>query len=111
MTTKRREALQLAKGLYDVLLVLHERDQEQELDEEALRPLDACWALLRDELDDGDPILESIRDVISPEAIEAGKPIRVVNALFVVGLLKTRLAPTHNASIQSSALLTSPYRF
>jgi hypothetical protein len=91
-----------ANELHATLVTLYELDHEQELTGIAVPVLDACIADLKTALVEGDPVLAPIKDVISVEAIEAGDPIRVADALFVVAALRSRLP---NASASSAALL------
>ena len=52
--------------------------------------LDAAVAALKTHLSADNPVLASIRDVVPPESVDAGEPIRAADALLVVGVLKVR---------------------
>lgn len=69
-----------------------ERDPEQEVQGMALPVLDAVVSQAR-EWRPSDPVLDRVSDVISPAAVEAGEPIRAVDALLVVDLLFSTLKP------------------
>jgi hypothetical protein len=58
----------------------------------ALPALDAALSQARDLLPNS-PVLAQIADVISPEAIEAGEPVRAVDALLVVDIIFAALKP------------------
>jgi hypothetical protein len=53
----------------------------------ALPVIDAVLSDAKRHLPPGDPVLESLRDLISPEAIAANEPLRAVDAWLVVGQL------------------------
>jgi hypothetical protein len=60
-----------------------QRDPEQEVQGIALPVLDAAIEDIKSALGD-DPIVRAVAGIISAETIEAGEPIRVVDALLVV---------------------------
>lgn len=84
-----RERLRAVKG---TLKSIVERDPEQEVQGMALPVLDAVVAQAR-AWRPSDPVLDRVSDVISPAAVEAGEPIRAVDALLVVDLLFSTLKP------------------
>lgn len=88
-----REARRLVDDLYNVLKQMHDRDPEQEVTGMAVPVLDASIAAIREHLAPDDPVLASIRDVISSESVMSGDPVRAVDALLVVTALKARLGP------------------
>lgn len=57
----------------------------------ALPVMDAVITAARQHFPDGDPILAKVADVISPENIVGGVPIRAIDALLVVDQLSTAL--------------------
>lgn len=57
----------------------------------ALPVLDAVVNAAKDFLP-GDPVVDTIRDAISPEAIAEGEPLRAVDVLIVVDQLHTALS-------------------
>jgi hypothetical protein len=85
------EARQAISQLHIALYNITKKDQEQEVRGIALPVLDAVLSAVRGSLLDGDPVLATLPDLISPEAIEAGEPIRAVDALLVVGQLENAL--------------------
>jgi hypothetical protein len=83
--------------LFRSLEKIAERDPEQEVQGMALPVLDACLQAFKGHVSD-DPIVSAIREVISPESIEAGESVRAVDASLVAGQLAAALGPEHSAS-------------
>jgi hypothetical protein len=79
-------------------------DPEQEVRGIAVPVLDAVVAEARNAICDNSA-LAAISDVISAETIAAGEPIRAVDALLVVSVLKPLLP---NASVHSAAGIRLP---
>lgn len=71
---------------------MSQRDPEQEVQGLALPVLDACLVAYR-EFVPTDPVASAIRDLVSPEAIESGEPVRAVDAALVAGQLAGALGP------------------
>jgi hypothetical protein len=69
-----------------------QRDPEQEVQGIALPALDAALVYARDLLPDN-PVVSQIDDLISPATVEAGEPIRAIDALLVVDVLFGALKP------------------
>lgn len=72
------------------------RDPEQEVQGLAIPALDAALSAIRDLIPDN-PVTSRVQDIISPEAVAAGEPIRAVDVLVVVDLLLgalPRVAPS-----------------
>jgi hypothetical protein len=67
------------------------RDQEQEVRGIALPVLDAVLSAAREHLLLDDPVLASLPDLISPEALEAGEPIRAIDAFLAVSQVEEAL--------------------
>ena len=68
------------------------RDPEQEVRGIAISPLDQVISTVRNLLP-SDSYVSKIDDVISVESIDAGEPIRSVDALLVVEILLGALPP------------------
>jgi hypothetical protein len=73
-----------ADQLYTDLKRIADRDPEQEVQGIAVPVLDACLAALREVAAD-DPVISRMQDIISPEAMADGQPVRAVDALVVLG--------------------------
>jgi hypothetical protein len=84
------EAYFAADRLYDDLRATADKDPEQEIHGVALVTIDAVLDACREFVPDH-PIISRLRDVISPEAIEAGDPIRVVDVVPAIGQIVTAL--------------------
>lgn len=82
-----------AWALYRSLEKIVERDPEQEVRGMALPVLSTCIEQFRAASED--PIAASVRDVVSPDAIAEGEPVRAVDALLVVHQLAVALGPEH----------------
>ena len=67
------------------------KDPEQEIHGVALVTIDAVLDAGR-EFVPGHTIISRLRDVISPEAVEAGDPIRVVDVVPAIGQIVTALS-------------------
>ena len=85
------DAYQQVFALVEQLQLTVKKDQEQEVRGPAIAVVDRVLEQARGVLPPDDPIVSSIRDVVSPEAIEEGEPIRAIDLLLVVDQLKTRL--------------------
>lgn len=59
-----------------------QRDPEQEVQGIAIPVVDAVVAEAKKHVE-GDPVIDVVRDVISPEAIADGEPIRALDMLVV----------------------------
>lgn len=86
-TEARRAVARLHLQLADIV----KSDQEQEVRGIAVPVLDRVQSAARENLLEGDPVLATLPDLISPEAIESGEPIRAADALLVVGQLDAAL--------------------
>jgi hypothetical protein len=84
-------------GLIRQLEGITKRDPEQEVQGIALQVLDAVIVDARALVSGDDQIAASIADLISPESVERGDPIRAVDALLVVQTLRDsiRMPPIH----------------
>lgn len=78
----------LIESLEDVV----QRDPEQEVRGMALPVLDACIADIKAALPN-DPVVAKVAEVISPEAIALGEPIRAVDILLVAKQLDAAIGP------------------
>jgi hypothetical protein len=101
MTGTAREARDILRAVKATLEDATTTDAEQEVQGMALPALDAALAQARDLVPDS-TVLSRIADVISPEAIEAGEPVRAVDALLVVNIMFAALkAPPRRATVWS----------
>lgn len=76
--------------LFRSLEKVAERDPEQEVRGMAVPVLDACLQAFREHVPD-DPIVAAIQEVMSPEAVAAGEPVRAVDVMLVAGQLAQAL--------------------
>lgn len=79
-------------ALISTLRTMSERDPEQEVQGIALPALDAAIEDARAALS-GDPVVDVVAGIISPESIEFGEPIRAVDALLVAEQLSAAIGP------------------
>jgi hypothetical protein len=80
------QARTLLTTLRQDLQKIVDRDPEQEVRSIAIPTLDAALSAVRDLAPDN-PVVASVRDVISTEAVEEGEPIRATDVLLVVTTL------------------------
>jgi hypothetical protein len=98
-TERRRRLVPLTKGdahrrvrqLVDLLRPIVKSDSEQEVTGMAMHVIDAAFEAARTHLADDDPLVRRSLDVISPEMIEAGEPLRALDALIVADQLEAAL--------------------
>jgi hypothetical protein len=81
-----REARNLLRALKASLRRIVERDPEQEVQGIALPVVDEVLRVARDVLP-GHPVIARMEDIVSPEMIASGEPVRAVDALVVVDML------------------------
>jgi hypothetical protein len=86
MTLDIAQAGRILRTLKSTLTDITARDPEQEVQGFAIPALDAALTAIRDLIPDS-PVISLIRDLISPEAIQAGEPVRAVDVLIVVDIL------------------------
>ena len=86
------EVRRTIKEIIRVLETLYEGDSEQELQGDAVLILDDVISSAK-QLLPNDPLVQEIPDAISPEALAAGEPIRVAEALARVRYLQGRIGP------------------
>jgi hypothetical protein len=79
-------------SLVQTLEQLTKRDPEQEVQFIALPALDAVIETVRTVLP-GNPVVEAVRGIVSPEQIASGEPIRAADALLVARQLDAALGP------------------
>jgi hypothetical protein len=79
--------------LEDLLRAVTDRDAEQEVLGPAVAALDAVIVEAKAFIGVGDPVVDRISDLISVESLAAGDPIRAIDALLVVVVLKNRVGP------------------
>lgn len=81
------------EALTTTLRTLVERDPEQEVRGIAISVLDAVFNDIKSTLGD-DPVVTAVEEIISPERIEAGEPIRAADALLVAEQLNAAIGQT-----------------
>ncbi len=91
MALSKKDAHDRVAQLADDLRALQARDPEQEVQGLALPVLDAAFEAARLHLDDDDPLRQVAVNVLSPEMVAAGEPLRAADALVVAGQLKQAL--------------------
>jgi hypothetical protein len=79
-------------SLVQTLEQLTKRDPEQEVQGIALPVMDASIEAVRAVLP-GNPIVEAVRGILSPEQIASGEPIRAADALLVAKQLDAAIGP------------------
>jgi hypothetical protein len=67
------------------------RDQEQEARGIAVPVIDAVIATARENMLLDNPVLAALPDLISPEALAAGEPIRAIDAYIALGQIEEAL--------------------
>lgn len=105
------EALEQVRQLNASLRRIAEKDQEQEVLGMAIPVVDAVLAEGRAHLPEGDPILRAIRDVVSPESVELGEPVRVLEVLLVIEQLEARLSSIQRERMGPMSFSTGPSIF
>jgi hypothetical protein len=79
----RARALQLHEDLKEIAA----KDPDQEVRGLAVPVIDAVVTACAPFLDEGDPVIEKIRQLFSVEALETGEPLRAVDAQIAAGQL------------------------
>lgn len=75
------------RQLHETLTRLVDRDPEQEVTGIALPVIDQVVAEARRSLPEGSTLGGQIVELISPESLDGGEPVRAADALLVVGQL------------------------
>ncbi len=78
-------------GLITTLDAIAKRDPEQEVQGIAIPVLDAVLSNAKTLIGADDPVVLRASDIISPETIGRGEPIRAVDALLVAQTLRATL--------------------
>jgi hypothetical protein len=91
MCVDLNEALQQVRQLSASLRRIADKDQEQEVLGMAVPVVDVAIREARQHLPEGERLLEAVHEVMSPENIVAGEPVRVLEVLLVVEQLESRL--------------------
>src|SRR5665213_2223778 len=86
------QARTMLKNLRVTLEKVTTRDPEQEVRGMAIPVLDAAIGEVRALVPDS-PIIAQVSDIISPENVAGGEPIRAVDVLVVVDILLGALPP------------------
>ena len=102
MTSRHLRAWKELGALRNTLRKASERDPEQEVQGIALPVLDAVIADAKDIIGQSDPAVAALVDVMSPEVIEAGEPVRAVDALLVVEMLYAALGTPAEVSTRKA---------
>ncbi len=76
------EAKRRVVALIETLELMSTSDPEQEVQGIALPVLDSTLVEIKKAIID-DPVVDTIGDIISPEVIERGEPVRAIDALLV----------------------------
>lgn len=76
------DASRRVKALIETLQIMSMSDPEQEVQGIALPVLDATLAEIKRAIGP-DPVVDTIEDIISPEVIDRGEPVRAIDALLV----------------------------
>jgi hypothetical protein len=105
------EVLEQVRQLNASLRRIADKDQEQEVLGMAIPVVDAVLAEGRTHLPEGDSILGAIRDVMSPESVEIGEPVRVLEVLLVVEQLEARLSSIQRANMEPLSFSVEPSVF
>jgi hypothetical protein len=106
----RRDAYDRISRLREDLRLIVERDQEQEVRGIAIPVLDAVLGAARSFLPPGDPIVSAVRDVISPEVIADGEPVRAIDAFIVATQLEQALyiPPASWSTVYAPSMFQAP---
>ncbi len=86
MTLDIAQAGRILRTLKSSLEDITANDPEQAVQGLAIPALDAALTAIRALIPDS-PVISPIRDLISPEAIQGGEPVRAVDVLIVVDIL------------------------
>jgi hypothetical protein len=78
------DAIRRVRSLRSDLRDATQRDLEREIQGPAIQEVDAVLSAARPLIPDGDPVLDRLADVVSPESVEAGEPVRAFDLLIVV---------------------------
>jgi hypothetical protein len=105
------EALAQVSQLVRSLRRVVEKDQEQEVLGMAVGVIDGVFSAGREHLSPEDPILTSIRDVMSPENVVAGQEVRVLEVLLVAEQLETRLETIRASMVEPFSITLEPGPF
>jgi hypothetical protein len=76
------DAKRALRYLISDLRAISQKDQEQEVRGMALPVLDSVIEAAKEHVVD-DPVVQTIRAVISPEAVAEGEPVRAIDAMIV----------------------------
>ena len=85
MVTQRLEVLAKARQLHEDLFHIVQRDPEQEVLGLAIPAVDAVIVAARKQLGEEMTSDAGLVELLSPEALQAGVPVRAVDVLIVVG--------------------------
>lgn len=91
MALTKRDAYRRVRALRQTLESSVAGDPEQEVQGLALPVLDAAFVAARQFLANDDPLAHVATDAVSAEMIEAGEPLRAVDALHVARQLEAAL--------------------
>jgi hypothetical protein len=105
------DAIRRIRSLRSSLRDMSDDDPEQELIGPALQTVDAVLSATRELIPAGDPVLDRMTDVISPEAVQAGEPPRAIDVLLLADQVYDALLPnSSDASMTPSTSVLNPAR-
>jgi hypothetical protein len=78
------DAIRRVRSLRSDLRDATQRDLEREIQGPAIQEVDAVLGAARPLIPDGDPVLDRLAEVVSPESVEAGESVRAFDVLIVV---------------------------
>ena len=78
------DAIRRVRSLRSDLRDATQRDLDREIQGPAIQEADAVLGVARPLIPDGDPVLDRLADVVPPESVEAGEPVRAFELLVVV---------------------------
>jgi hypothetical protein len=93
-----RQARDAVTRLHTQLESIVGRDQEQEVRGIALPVIDAVIGTARENMLLDDPVLAALPDLISPEALASGEPIRALDAYLAAGQIEEALLRAMDAA-------------
>lgn len=80
----RADTIRRIRSLRSDLRDATQRDLEGKIQGRAIQDVDAVLGAARSLIPDGDPVLDRLAEVVSPESVETGGPVRAFDLLVVV---------------------------
>lgn len=78
------DAIRRVRSLRSELRDATQRDLEREIQGPAIQEADAVLGAARPLIPDGNPVLDRLDEVVPPEGIDEGEPVRAFDLLVVV---------------------------